>query len=291
MQMDLAQLAITYHASDSNLSHAAGIAVILLLSIGLPIAIIVYYRRRYGDPKFKGSAEPGTAQILSVKNTGSSGGNSGVAMQLCKLGLRVDVPGREPYEVTARHAFVPWAMPVVGRTVAVEVDSANPRRVRLNVNSPAQRSAQTRAPGSFTVTSDYANPVTVRVNLSQPPSVADQAATYQQIGGAAGPVSSAADLLASGQRVRGVLKSFAATGTTPRSQGRTPSRPELIDAPHYVLEVDLQFPNLAPIDGRTVLPVPLAQVPNLAIGLPLNCAVDPADPAHRFVVDWGQIAP
>ncbi len=48
-------------------------------------------------------------------------------MQLCKLGLRVDVSGREPYEVTARHAFVPWAMPVVGRTVAVEVDSANPR--------------------------------------------------------------------------------------------------------------------------------------------------------------------
>jgi hypothetical protein len=37
----------------------------------------------------------------------------------------------------------------------------------------------------------------------------------------------------------GVLKSFAATGTTPRSLGRTPSRPELIDAPHYILEVEL----------------------------------------------------
>jgi hypothetical protein len=32
--------------------------------------------------------------------------------------------------------------------------------------------------------------------------------------------------------------------------------------------------------------VPLAQVPNLAIGLRLNCAVDPADPSRRFVVDW-----
>jgi hypothetical protein len=23
----------------------------------------------------------------------------------------------------------------------------------------------------------------------------------------------------------------------------------------------------------------------------MNCAVDPADPAHRFVVDWGDTAP
>src|ERR1700758_3411318 len=122
---------------QTDVSHAAGVILIALLSIGLPVAIIVYYRRRYGAPKFAGSAEPGTAQILSVKNTGSSGGNSGVAMQLCKLGLRVDVPGREPYEVTVRHAFVPWAMPAVGRTVAVEVDSANPRKVRLNLNGPA----------------------------------------------------------------------------------------------------------------------------------------------------------
>jgi hypothetical protein len=62
------------------------------------------------------------------------------------------------------------------------------------------------------------------------------------------PVLSATDLLASAQRVPGVVKSFAATGTT-RSLGRTPSRPELIDAPHYVFEVDLQFPDLAPTCG------------------------------------------
>jgi hypothetical protein len=27
-------------------------------------------------------------------------------------------------------------------------------------------------------------------------------------------------------------------------------------------------------------------VPNLAIGLKLNCAVDPADLSHKLVVDW-----
>ncbi|AGB21194.1 hypothetical protein Mycsm_00754 [Mycobacterium sp. JS623] len=67
---------------------------------------------------------------------------------------------------------------------------------------------------------------------------------------------------------------------------RTPSRPELIDAPHYMLEVELHFPNLAPVTGRDVQPVPMAHVPTLGIGLPLTCAVDPADPSRRFVVDW-----
>ena len=87
----------------------------------------------------------------------------------------------------------------------------------------------------------------------------------------------------------GALKSFSAMGTTPRSLGRTPSRPEFIDAPHYTLEVELHFPNLAPITARAIQPVPLSQVPNLAIGLKLDCVVDPADPSHRFVVDWPQL--
>src|SRR5262249_34549805 len=115
--------------------------------------------------------------------------------------------------------------------------------------------------------------------------VEQQAHAYTQNPGAI-PVISAAALLASGQRVPAVLKSFAATGTTPRSLGRTPSRPELIDAPHYMLEVELHFPNLSPVDARAVQPVPAAEGPNLAIGRKLTCAVDPADPARRFVVDW-----
>jgi hypothetical protein len=122
-----------------------------------------------------------------------------------------------------------------------------------------------------------------------PPTTAAAANAIRQFPGA-GPVESAANVLASGQRVRGVLKSFADTGTTQRSLGRPGSRPELIDAPRYVLEVALQFPNLAPVTGRNVQPVPLAQVPNLAIGLQLACVVDPADPSHRFVVDWDAIA-
>jgi hypothetical protein len=55
------------------------------------------------------------------------------------------------------------------------------------------------------------------------------------------------------------------------------------------LEVELHFPNLAPVTARAIQPVPLSQVPNLAIGLKLDCVVDPADPSRRFVVDWPQL--
>jgi hypothetical protein len=100
------------------------------------------------------------------------------------------------------------------------------------------------------------------------------------------PTTFGPELLASGQRVRGVLKSFAAAGETVRSLGRTPSRPEFLDYPYYALEVELQFPNQAAVEGRNRQPIPPTEVPNLTIGRELNCVVDPADPANRWIVDW-----
>ncbi len=44
--------------------------------------------------------------------------------------------------------------------------------------------------------------------------------------------------------------------------------------------------DLAPIIGRSVQSIPDDHVPYLTVGLELPCAVDPSDPAHRFVVDW-----
>jgi hypothetical protein len=187
---------------------------------------------------------------------------------MCLFELMVQIPGRPPYEVTIRQAFLPFLLYSElqpGTTVAVEVDSSNPQNVRI-VPVPTQRPPQTQSP-------------------IRPPTVAEQANAYQQNPGAV-PTLSLADILASGQRVRGVLKSFADTGTTARSVGITTSRPELLDAPRYMLEVQLHFPNLAPVTGRAVQPVPQDQVPALAVGRELTCAVDPGNLPHRFAVDW-----
>jgi hypothetical protein len=246
------------------------------------------------ETKIRGQALAGTARILAVKQRGTVG-NRVSPHVVCRIRLSVEIPGREPYEATARQNFTPWAMDMVvhtGKTVAVQVDAGDPQRVRIDMSRPATPSAMTATPSSVNVTVNKSSwPLqTEWSGSSLPEGIPDQVKSilqeaFKQTAGT-GPVVSAADLLATGQRVPAVLRSFAPTGTTARSLGRTPSRPELIDAPHYLLEVEFRFAQLNSMTGRTVQAVPVTEVPKLAIGLPLTCAVDPADPSNRFVVDW-----
>ncbi len=101
--------------------------------------------------------------------------------------------------------------------------------------------------------------------------------------GGGGQIPGVAALLASGQRVPGVLMAYKDNG---HSTDSSFSIPELRDAPYYVLTVELHIPNLAPMTARNSQPVPAALVPKLALGLQLTCAVDPSDPARLFAVDW-----
>ena len=254
--------------------------------------------------KIRGPVVQGTAEVLSLRQFGRVGGGAG--RQICRLRLRVSAGGQVPYDVAVWRNIAPWDLGafVTGSTIAVEVSESNPKKLRLGHSSQGAAQVNRRIvnlPPKVTFNQSSWSPQTGWTGSPPPGDLADQikaavegafqgnagqqAEAYRQTGGA-GQVLSAAALLATGQRVPAALKSFAPTGTTPRSLGRTPSRPELIDAPHYMLEVELHFPNLAPITGRAVQPVPVAHVPGLAVGLPLTCAVDPADPSHRFVVDW-----
>lgn len=287
-----------------------GLMVVATLLIPLTIgALTFWFIRRNRQTKIAGPALTGSAQVLSVTDLGGVGGSGGdgdgiyfpsrSTQYVKRIGLRVQVAGCEPYEATITQHFVPGQFneAMVGRTVPVQVEAANPKHVQIVLSTGQQSRVgfSGAQPDGASAANQFGGPFKVTMGSGAQnfqfkitsPNVADQAAAFAQSQGA-GPVLSAADLLASGQRVPGVLASFAPTGTTPRSLGRSPSRPELIDAPHYALEVELQFPNLAPVDAKAIQPVPVAQVPNLAIGRKLACAVDPADPAHRFVVDWDQ---
>ena len=288
---------------ETHMSIASiGDFAIALKSAGTPwwqflIAVFVVGVIAYGlwmtfigsrETKIRGQALTGTAQVLSVKTRGAVGDYSqGSQRAVGRIRLRVQLAGREPYEATARQNFRPWAFAALqtGRTVAVQVDSANPQKVRIDLSQPVTE---------WNVQSPAAPPEAVAGLTGQiSAALAEQFKQPVTPGRSEDPgaVVSAADLLASGQRVTAVLKSFAPMGTTPRSLGRTPSNPEFLDAPHYRLTVDLQFPNMAPITGESVQPVPTSDVSTLAIGRRLVCAVDPADPARRFVVDWANKAP
>ena len=246
------------------------VAAVFVVTMVVAIGAVI---RNVGQLKSVGAADPlltsgtpGSARVLSADWTGAV-----INLEyVCRIRLRVEIPGREPYDVTIEQRVDPLRLAALqpGTTVAVRVEPADPLNVRIDF------SQLTETPGAE--------------SHGPPPTAAALADAYRESPGST-QSASAADLLASGQRVRGVLKSFADTGSTARSLGKTPSRPEFLDDPLYIFDVDLQFPNLAPVDGQAVQRVPRAQVPNLVIGPELACVVDPGDPSHRFVVDWGDI--
>ncbi len=57
----------------------------------------------------------------------------------------------------------------------------------------------------------------------------------------------------------------------------------------YAVTLQLHIANTAPIEAKVVQRVPRNMVPQLALGLQLNCAVDPANPTRAVAIDWGDI--
>jgi hypothetical protein len=99
------------------------------------------------ERKFHGPALTGTAQVLSVKTHGAVGNYP--ARAICRIRLRVALPGREPYDATAKQNFLPWVLDHIqpGRTVAVQVDSTNPQNVRIDLSQPVSQ-WQVQSPGA-----------------------------------------------------------------------------------------------------------------------------------------------
>lgn len=268
-----------------------------LLVFGVPVwFVLAGIRSVLRKAEFVGRhTVAGTAEVLSCRTTGTVVNNTGY---VCKFKLRVQIPGRDPYDVTVKETLDVSAVGAFppGTTVPVQVIAAKPRAVRINfkqpvnqVNEPVSRPMESSdSPGAAASNlaqiewlhehgkisdADFA---TVKQGYAMKEAYARQQQT-QASGGLA------ANLLATGQRVPGVLMAFAANGDSTDS---TYSLPELRGAPFYLLTVELHVPNLAPLRAQNAQPVPPAMVPKLAMGLQVSCAVDPANPAQLFAIDW-----
>ena len=113
---------------------------------------------------------------------------------------------------------------------------------------------------------------------------AGQIAQAVQANGAAGVTrGSAAELLASGQRMQAVLTEFSNTGRTVGDQN--PSAPDPSD-PVYVMKVNLQVEGANPIEAIFMHRVPLGQESTLRIGKRLDVAVNPSNPTREVAIDW-----
>ena len=116
----------------------------------------------------------------------------------------------------------------------------------------------------------------------QSASAGDIAAAVQSTGDT-GQRKSAADLLASGQRMTAVLREFSASGKTVGDVD--PSLPDP-DDPLYVMKAEIPIDGSSPIEAVFMNRVPEAKVASLSLGARLNVAVNPANPSREVTIDW-----
>lgn len=107
-------------------------AIVLVLFVLIRARII---ERRHRSPEIRGHALSGRARILSVEHTGG-GGES--VFHLLRIGLGVEVPGRQPYAVTVNRKVhvMHLARVQTGATVPVQVDATDPQIVRIDFDQP-----------------------------------------------------------------------------------------------------------------------------------------------------------
>ena len=113
-------------------------------------------------------------------------------------------------------------------------------------------------------------------------SAGDIAAAVQATG-ETGQRRSAAELLASGQRMTAVLREFSPSGKTVGELD--PTLPDPND-PVYVIKAELPIDGSSPIETVFMNRVPEAKVASLRLGAHLNVAVNPANPSRELTIDW-----
>ena len=114
-------------------------------------------------------------------------------------------------------------------------------------------------------------------------SAGDIAAAVSSTGAAGVQSGSAAQLLATGQRMAAVLREFSPTGQTVGDV--KPEAPDPRD-PLYVIKAELLIDGSSPIEAVFMTRVPEAKVASLRLGAHLDVAVNPANPTREVAIDW-----
>jgi hypothetical protein len=112
---------------------------------------------------------------------------------------------------------------------------------------------------------------------------AGEIAEAVQATGDTGQRKSAADLLASGQRMTAILREFSPSGKIVGDLD--PALPDPND-PVYVIKAELPIDGSSPIEAVFMNRVPEVKVASLRLGAHLTVAVNPANPSHEVTIDW-----
>jgi hypothetical protein len=202
----------------------------------------------------------GTGEIISVRDTGMTVNNNP------RIGLTLRVTptdGSAPFDLSKKQTVSRVAIPRAGDAFVVRYDPDD--HENWDIVGGAQ-AADTADGGQFL-----------------------QDASAGQIAAAAtaapGEVQrgSAAELLATGQRMTASVREFSPTGQTVGDVD--PTKPDPGD-PLYVFKVEMPTGGGTPIEATFINRVPESKVPTLALGEQLGVAVNPSNPTREVAIDW-----
>ncbi len=293
--------------------------VIVILSIALPLAFgSKIMRKLTGLPApIKGGLST-SAVIVSIADTGITVSMPSVGPDApeYKLGLLVTPPGAggSPYQVEVKalipRIFVP--MIVLGATVGVLVDPANPMNVQVdfdNFSRPAtvaspftpqpmdqafvggQPMGQTfvgAPPSSFGLPANAAT-MPLTFDAAGNPNMSQVAAFASAVTAGQMPTQhgSAAQLLATGTHGTAVITSAIPLGKKVRDVNPTADFMTL-DDPLWMFTVEVSLAGQSPFPAVFGHRVPRDKAGLIGPGTKLAVAVNPADKNQEVAIDWNQ---
>jgi hypothetical protein len=201
------------------------------------------------------------AVLVAVSDTGVTVNNN----PRIKLTLQITAAdGTGPFEVETKKTVSRVAIPRAGDMFAVRYDPEDHDNFELT--------------GALGSTASGGGQETL-----ESASAGDIAAAVQATGAAGPQRGSAAELLASGQRMTAVLREFSATGRTVGDSNPAAADPH---DPVYVLKAELLIDGSSPVEAVFMHRVPEAKIASLRLGAHLDVAVNPANPTREVAIDW-----
>lgn len=198
------------------------------------------------------------AQVLSVQDTGMTVNNN----PRVKITLAVSpTDGSAPFEVSTKHTVSRVAIPRAGDVYMVRYDPED----HDNFAFEAGGGAGAAAPADLDA-----------VSAGDIASAASASMDQVQRG-------SAAELLATGQRMTAILREFSPTGKTVGDSNPSAENPS---DPVYVFKMELPVAGGNPIEAICLNRVPAGKSSELGLGAQLNVAVNPANPTREVAIDW-----
>ena len=200
------------------------------------------------------------AQVLSVHDTGMTVNNN----PRIKITLAVSpTDGSAAFQVSTKQTVSRVAIPRAGDVYMVRYDPEDHENFVFEADGGGGAAAAPAVDLDTVSAGDIANAASANMGQVQR--------------------GSAAELLATGQRMTAILREFSPTGKTVGDSNPSAENPS---DPVYVFKMELPVAGGNPIEAICLNRVPAGKTSELGLGAQLNVAVNPANPTREVAIDW-----